>query len=90
MTKNQLKEMIREELGKMNNEPSVNENDLSAYTNLAADAIPILATILGVGGTLAAAFYKDLKGKSKEEKEAILKQISGQIEKSKGQGGSTY
>ena len=95
MTKDELKEMIRQELqGTLSEKKKSVDKEKMDESNLnedmASEIIPILATLLGVGGTLAAAFYRDLKGKSKEEREQILRSISGQIEKSKGQGGSTY
>ena len=95
MTKDELKEMIRQELQgtlsekkKSADKEKMDEGDLNE--NLLNDLMPILGTILGVGGTFAVMFYNALKGKSKEEREQILKQISSQISNSKGQGGSTY
>jgi len=95
MTKDELKEMIRQELqGTLSEKKKSADKEKMDESNLnedmASEIIPILATILGVGGTLAAAFYRDLKGKSAAEREAILRQVSGQIEKSKGQSGPTY
>ena len=53
--------------------------------SLFADAAPILATLLGVGGSLAAAIISDLrKAKTPEEKKQVLQSIAGQITKSKG------
>ena len=51
-------------------------------------ALPILGTILGVGGTIATSVVRDLmkaKGKTPEEKKQILQNISSQIRRSKGQ-----
>jgi hypothetical protein len=86
MTKTQLAQIVREEL--QNSRPATAKAPVNE--DLLNDLMPILGTILGVGGTFAVMFYNALKGKSKEEKEQILKQISSQISNSKGQGGSTY
>jgi hypothetical protein len=49
------------------------------------DALPILATILGVGGSIGVALVKDLKNaKTPEDKKRVLQSIAGQISKSKG------
>ena len=73
MTKDELKEMIRQELQgtlseKKKSEDKEKMDESNLNEDLTSEIIPILATILGVGGSLAAAFYRDLKGKSKEEK----------------------
>jgi hypothetical protein len=53
--------------------------------SLLADAAPILATLLGVGGSIAAALVSDLrKAKTPEEKKRVLQNVSSQISKSKG------
>lgn len=47
--------------------------------------ITMLATVLGVGGTIAASVLKDLKNaKTPEEKKQVLQSLAGQITKSKG------
>ena len=94
MTKDELKEMVRQELQSVlaekkkakdeDKKDKLDENEETLNEDLFTELIPILATILGVGGTIAASFYRDLKGKSKEEKEEILKSVSGQINRSKG------
>jgi len=94
MTKDELKEMVRQELQavlaekkKMKDEDKkekIDENEEVAES-LLADAAPIIATLLGVGGTLAAAIVSDLrKAKTPEERKQILQSISNQISKSKG------
>jgi len=92
LTKSELKEMVRQELQAVlaekkkvkdeDKKDKLDESDLNE--DMVNELIPILATILGVGGTFAASLYRDLKGKSKEEKEKILQSISGQINRSKG------
>jgi hypothetical protein len=53
--------------------------------SLFMDALPILATILGVGGSIGVALVKDLKNaKTPEDKKRVLQSIAGQISKSKG------
>ena len=53
--------------------------------SLLADAAPILATLLGVGGTLAISIVNDLrKAKTPEEKKQVLQSLASQINKSKG------
>ena len=94
MTKDELKEMVRQHLQavlaekkKVKDEDKKDKLDESEETlneDLFTELIPILATILGVGGSIAASFYKELKGKSKEEKEQILRSVSAQINRSKG------
>ena len=89
---NTIKEMVRQELQAViaekkkakdeDKKDKLDESDLNE--DMVNELIPILATILGVGGTFAASLYRDLKGKSKEEKEKILQSISGQINRSKG------
>ena len=46
--------------------------------------IVMLATLLGIGVPLATTLYKDLKGKSKEEKKKVLQSLASQMDKSKG------
>jgi hypothetical protein len=94
MTKDELKEMVRQQLQAVLSEKKkvkdedkkdkLDENEETLNEDLFTELIPILATILGVGGTIAASFYRELKGKSKEEKEQILRSVSGQINRSKG------
>lgn len=53
--------------------------------SLVADAAPIIATLLGVGSVLAAAFAKDLSNaKTPEEKKKVLQNAAAQITNSKG------
>jgi hypothetical protein len=91
MTKDELKEMVRQQLQAVLSEKKKSAEDKEKLDeseeldeSLLMDAAPILATLLGVGGTFAISFYNALKGKSKAEKEEILKAISGQISRSKG------
>ena len=94
MTKDELKEMVRQELQSVlaekkkakdeDKKDKIDENE-EVSENLMADAAPILATLLGVGGSLAAAIISDLrKAKTPEEKKQVLQSIAGQITKSKG------
>jgi hypothetical protein len=91
MTKDELKEMVRQELQavlaekkKVKGEEKLDESE-EVSESLFADAAPILATLLGVGGSLAAAIISDLrKAKTPEEKKQVLQSIAGQISKSKG------
>lgn len=94
MTKDELKEMVRQHLQAVlaekkkvkdeDKKDKLDENEETLNEDLFTELIPILATILGVGGSIAASFYKELKGKSKEEKEQILRSVSAQINRSKG------
>ena len=77
LTKDALKEMVRQELQasllekkKMKDDKKqLDENQLNESVLLAG-----LATLLGVGGTLVAALVNDLrKAKTKEEKAAVLR-----------------
>ncbi len=94
MTKDELKEMVRQELQavlaekkKVKDEEKkekIDENE-EVSESLLADAAPILATLLGVGGTLAASIIADLrKAKTPEEKKQVLQSVANQISKSKG------
>ena len=61
----------------------LDENEVNE--SLFMDALPILATILGVGGSIGIALVKDLKNaKTPEDKKRVLQSIAGQISKSKG------
>jgi len=89
LTKNDVKEMVRQELqtallekkkmkgGKeMENEamiPGVDDNLIAG-----------LATLIGVGTPLVISLIKGLKGKSKEEKAAFISKASSDIERAKG------
>jgi hypothetical protein len=94
LTKSELKEMVRQELQAViaekkkvkgeDKKDKLDENE-EVSENLMADAAPILATLLGVGGSLAAAIINDLrKAKTPEEKKRVLQSVAGQISKSKG------
>ena len=94
MTKDELKEMVRQELQAVlaekkkvkdeDKKDKLDENE-EVSESLFADAAPILATLLGVGGSLAAAIISYLrKAKTPEEKKQVLQSIAGQITKSKG------
>jgi hypothetical protein len=94
MTKDELKEMVRQELQNVlaekkkakdeDKKDKLDENE-EVSESLMADAAPILATLLGVGGTLAASIINDLrKAKTPEEKKQVLQSVAGQISKSKG------
>jgi hypothetical protein len=94
MTKDELKEMVRQELQAVlaekkkvkdeDKKEKIDENEEVAES-LLADAAPILATLLGVGGSIAAALVSDLrKAKTPEEKKQILQSLSSQISRSKG------
>ena len=94
MTKDELKEMVRQELQAVlaekkkvkgeDKKEKIDENE-DVSESLLADAAPILATLLGVGGTLAAAIVSDLrKAKTPEEKKQVLQSLASQINRSKG------
>ena len=94
MTKDELKEMVRQELQAVlaekkkvkdeDKKEKIDENE-EVSESLFADAAPILATLLGVGGSLAAALISDLrKAKTPEEKKQLLQRIATQITRSKG------
>ena len=94
MTKDELKEMVRQELQAVlaekkkvkgeDKKEKIDENE-DVSESLLADAAPILATLLGVGGTLAASIINDLrKAKTPEEKKQVLQSVASQISKSKG------
>ncbi len=94
MTKDELKEMVRQELQSVlpekkkakdeDKKDKLDENE-EVSESLFADAAPILATLLGVGGSLAAAIISDLrKAKTPEEKKKVLQSVSAQISRSKG------
>ena len=94
MTKDELKEMVRQELQAVlaekkkvkgeDKKEKIDENE-DVNESLLADAAPILATLLGVGGTLAISIVNDLrKAKSPEEKKQVLQSLASQISKSKG------
>jgi hypothetical protein len=94
MTKDELKEMVRQELQAVlaekkkvkdeDKKEKIDENE-EVSESLLADAAPILATLLGVGGSIAAALVSDLrKAKTPEEKKQILQSLSSQISRSKG------
>jgi hypothetical protein len=94
MTKDELKEMVRQELQAVlaekkkvkgeDKKEKIDENE-DVSESLLADAAPILATLLGVGGTLAAAIVSDLrKAKTPEEKKQVLQSLASQISRSKG------
>ena len=92
LTKDELKEMVRQELSgvlaekkKMKDEKEMaNEAMIPGVDdNLVAG----LATLLGVGTPLVISLIKGLKGKSKEEKAAFISKASSDIEKAKGTQG---
>jgi hypothetical protein len=94
MTKDELKEMVRQELQAVlaekkkvkdeDKKEKIDENE-DVNESLLADAAPILATLLGVGGTLAVSIVNDLrKAKTPEEKKQVLQSLASQISKSKG------
>jgi hypothetical protein len=92
MTKDELKEMVRQQLQAVLSEKKKSAEDKEKIDenegldeSLFMDALPILATILGVGGSIGVALVKDLKNaKTPEDKKRVLQNIAGQISKSKG------
>jgi hypothetical protein len=92
MTKDELKEMVRQQLQAVLSEKKKADEDKEKLDeseeldeSLFMDALPILATILGVGGSIGVALVKDLKNaKTPEDKKRVLQSIAGQISKSKG------
>ena len=92
MTKDELKEMVRQQLQAVLFEKKKADEDKEKLDeseeldeSLFMDALPILATILGVGGSIGVALVKDLKNaKTPEDKKRVLQSIAGQISKSKG------
>jgi len=88
MTKDELKEMVRQELQavlaekkKVKGEDKKEKLDEVEQIDEVADVlIAGLATLLGVGGTLVAALISDLrKAKTKEEKANILRRAADNI-----------
>ena len=64
----------------------MNEAGVGTFTD--PNFIAGMATLLGVGGTLAAALIKNLmQAKSPEEKASIISRAAGAIEKAKGTQG---
>ena len=92
MTKDELKEMVRQQLQAVLSEKKKADEDKEKLDeneeldeSLFMDALPILATILGVGGSIGIALVKDLKAaKTPEDKKRVLQNIAGQISRSKG------
>jgi hypothetical protein len=92
MTKDELKEMVRQQLQAVLSEKKKADEDKEKLDeseeldeSLFMDALPILATILGVGGSIGVALVKDLRNaKTPEDKKRVLQNIAGQISKSKG------
>ena len=92
MTKDELKEMVRQQLQAVLSEKKKADEDKEKLDeseeldeSLFMDALPILATILGVGGSIGAALVKDLQAaKTPEDKKKVLQNIAGQISRSKG------
>ena len=93
MTKDELKEMVRQQLqAVLSEKKKVKDEDKEKLDeseeldeSLFMDALPILATILGVGGSIGVALVKDLKAaKTPEDKKRVLQNIAGQISRSKG------
>ena len=94
LTKDALKEMVRQELQtalfekkKMKDEKKkLDEAGVGTLTD--PNFIAGMATLLGVGGTLAAALVKSLmQAKSPEEKANVISRAAGAIEKAKGTQG---
>jgi hypothetical protein len=87
LTKDALKEMIRQELqSSLLKKKKMNEAGVGTFTD--PNFIAGMATLLGVGGTLAAALIKNLmQAKSPEEKANIISRAAGAIEKAKGTQG---
>jgi len=82
LTRRDLREMVRREL---RNTLLENEEKDQMDEAMAPELIAGLATLLGVGGSIAAAMVKDLKGaKTPEEKKKVLQNWSGQIDKRMG------
>ena len=92
LTKDELKEMVRQELSgvlaekkKMKGEKEMaNEAMIPGVDD---NLIAGLAALIGVGTPLVISLIKGLKGKSKEEKAAFISKASSDIEKAKGTQG---
>ena len=92
MTKDELKEMVRQQLQAVLSEKKKADEDKEKLDeseeldeSLFMDALPILSTKLGVGGSIGAALVKDLQAaKTPEDKKKVLQNIAGQISRSKG------
>jgi hypothetical protein len=91
LTKDALKEMVRQELQsallekkKMKDEKKMmNEAGVGTLTD--PNFIAGMATLLGVGGTLAAALIKSLmQAKTPEEKANVINKAADAVEKAKG------
>ena len=94
LTKDALKEMVRQELQsallekkKMKDEKKMmNEAGVGTLTD--PNFIAGMATLLGVGGTLAAALIKSLmQAKTPEEKANVINKAADAVEKAKGTQG---
>lgn len=91
LTKDALKEMVRQELQgallekkKMKDDKKKQLDENQLLNEDMGVLVAGIATLLGVGTTLAYQLYKGLKGKSKEEQEAFIRKASGDIERAKG------
>lgn len=62
------------------------EDTVKEYVGVdtATGLITMLATALGIGVPLATSLYKDLKGKTPEEKKQVLQSLSAQMSKQAG------
>jgi hypothetical protein len=84
MVRQQLQAVLSEKKKADEDKEKLDENE-ELDENLFMDALPILATILGVGGSIGVALVKDLKAaKTPEDKKRVLQNIAGQISRSKG------
>ncbi len=91
LTKDALKEMVRQELQtallekkKMKGEKEKEMANEAMIPGVDDNLVAGLAALIGVGTPLVVSLIKGLKGKSKEEKIAFIKKSSGDIERAKG------
>ena len=84
LTKNELQEMIRQQLRTTLAEKKKvkGEKEKEKLDEVSDVLIAGLATLLGVGGTIVAALVSDLrKAKTKEEKAAVLRRAASTIDR---------
>jgi hypothetical protein len=84
LTKNELQEMIRQQLQTTLAEKKKvkGEKEKEKLDEVSDVLIAGLATLLGVGGTIVAALVSDLrKAKTKEEKAAVLRRAASTIDR---------
>jgi hypothetical protein len=64
------------------------EGQVNEFAEQGQALITALATLLGVGVPIATSLYRDLKGKTPEEKKQVLRSLAGQMDKITGNDSS--